>query len=121
MTTKSRNIVLISLITFLIAVIVLSIVFGERIQSNDKPVYEANGGYLFTFNIECVDTSGNLLKTDTMTGNETGWSFAPPEIDGYETTCKKITRNDITDWFFPPSNYDREATGSYIVVYLPID
>lgn len=118
MTTKSRNIILISLIAFLALVVSLSIIFADEIQKqNDSPALEANGGYLFTFSIECVDTNGNLLKTDTMTGNGTAWSYAPPAIDGYSTTCKSISMRDITDWYYPPSNYDREATGTYIVVY----
>lgn len=78
------------------------------------------GGYLFSFNVECVDESGNLLKTQKFTGNGTLWSFEPPEVDGYTTTCASITRDDITNWRYPASHYVREANGSIRVVYSPI-
>jgi len=119
MTTKSRNIILVSFLAFLALIISLSFVFSEEISQQKTVTPQITGGYLFNFDIKCVDSDGNVLKTVSQTGNGTAWSFAPPEIEGYTTTCESITRNDISNWFYPPSHYDRKASGSLTVVYTP--
>ena len=103
----------------LIAIIIVHILVIWELHLATQPE-GITGGYLFSFNVECVDESGNLLKTQKFTGNGTLWSFEPPEVDGYTTTCASITRDDITNWRYPASHYVREANGSIRVVYSPI-
>ena len=104
---------------FLAVVVTVSLLFADKLPHATQPE-GITGGYLFSFNVECVDESGNLLKTQKFTGNGTLWSFEPPEVDGYTTTCASITRDDITNWRYPASHYVREANGSIRVVYSPI-
>lgn len=78
--------------------------FADKLPHATQPE-GITGGYLFSFNVECVDESGKILKTQKFTGNGTLWSFEPPEVDGYTTTCASITRDDITNWRYPASHY----------------
>jgi len=117
MTTKSSKFVLASLLAFIALVIVFSMAFSDRIAAQKTSAPQIGGGYLFNFNIECVDTDGNVLCTETLTGNGTAWSFATPVIEGYTADRVSIAKDDVTNWNFPASNYQREATGSCTVVY----
>lgn len=119
MSTKSQTVFAICFGLFLAVVVTVSLLFADRLPYATQPE-GITGGYLFSFNVECVDESGNLLKTQKFTGNGTLWSFEPPEVDGYTTTCASITRDDITNWRYPASHYVREANGSIQVVYSPI-
>ena len=89
------------------------------VRKGEGDRYELISGHRRKY-VECVDESGKILKTQKYTGNGTLWSFEPPEVDGYTTTCASITRDDITNWRYPASHYVREANGSIRVVYSPI-
>ena len=94
MSTKSQTVFAICFGLFLAVVVTVSLLFADRLPYATQPE-GITGGYLFSFNVECVDESGNLLKTQKFTGNGTLWSFEPPEVDGYTTTCASITREDV--------------------------
>ena len=119
MSNKSQTIFAVCFGLFLAVVVTVSLLFADRLPYATQPE-GITGGYLFSFNVECVDESGKILKTQKYTGNGTLWSFEPPEVDGYTTTCASITRDDITNWRYPASHYVREANGSIRVVYSPI-
>ena len=119
MSTKSQTVFAICFGLFLAVVVTVSLLFADKLPHATQPE-GITGGYLFSFNVECVDERGNLLKTQKLTGNGTLWSFEPPEVDGYTTTGTSITRDDITNWRYPASHYVREANASIRVVYSPI-
>ena len=119
MSTKSQTVFAVCFGLFLAVVVTVSLLFADKLPHATQPE-GITGGYLFSFNVECANESGNLLKTQKFTGNGTLWSFEPPEVDGYTTTCASITRDDITNWRYPASHYVREANGSIRVVYSPI-
>lgn len=97
MSTKSQTVFAICFGLFLAVVVTVSLLFADKLPHATQPE-GITGGYLFSFNVECVDESGKILKTQKYTGNGTLWSFEPPEVDGYTTTCASITRDDITNW-----------------------
>lgn len=86
MSTKSQTVFAVCFGLFLAVVVTVSLLFADKLPHATQPE-GITGGYLFSFNVECVDESGNLLKTQKFTGNGTLWSFEPPEVDGYTTTC----------------------------------
>ena len=104
MSTKSQTVFAICFGLFLAVVVTVSLLFADKLPHATQPE-GITGGYLFSFNVECVDESGKILKTQKFTGNGTLWSFEPPEVDGYTTTCASITRDDITNWRYPASHY----------------
>lgn len=94
MSTKSQTIFAVCFGLFLAVVVTVSLLFADKLPHATLPE-GITGGYLFSFNVECVDESGKILKTQKFTGSGTLWSFEPPEVDGYTTTCASITRDDI--------------------------
>ena len=82
MSTKNQTVFAICFGLFLAVVVTVSLLFADRLPYATQPE-GITGGYLFSFNVECVAESGNLLKTQKFTGNGTLWSFEPPEVDGY--------------------------------------
>ncbi len=116
MEVKTQRIIGISLVVFCAIVITVSLCFGDRLPKSPPP-QGITHGYLFAFDVNCVDESGDLIKTVKMEGNGTLWSFEPPEIEGYTTERMSITRDDITNWSYPASNYIRKAGGSIVVQY----
>lgn len=119
MSVKSQRIFTVGFIAFLAIIMVVSFLFADKLPHMKEPE-GITGGYLFTFQVQCVDEAGKTIATKSMTGNGTLWSFEPPELEGYTTECKSITRSDITNWSYPPSHYDREAHGSITVLYSPL-
>lgn len=108
MSTKSQTVFAICFGLFLAVVVTVSLLFADRLPYATQPE-GITGGYLFSFNVECVDESGNLLKTQKFTGNGTLWSFEPPEVDGYTTTS------------FPrPQGYKQGNVHSTTVIIAPI-
>lgn len=91
MSYKSQTIFAVCFGLFLVVVVTVSLLFADKLPHATQPE-GITGGYLFSFNVECVDESGNILKTQKFTGNGTLWSFEPPEVDGYtsvtEHKCK---------------------------------
>lgn len=104
MSTKSQTVFAVCFGLFLAVVVTVSLLFADKLPHATQPE-GITGGYLFSFNVECVDESGKILKTQKYTGNGTLWSFEPPEVDGYTTTCASITRDDITNWRYPACNF----------------
>ena len=82
MSTKSQTVFAICFGLFLAVVVTVSLLFADKLPHATQPE-GITGGYLFSFNVECVDESGKILKTQKFTGNGTLWSFEPPEVDGY--------------------------------------
>ena len=74
MSTKSQTVFAICFGLFLAVVVTVSLLFADRLPYATQPE-GITGGYLFSFNVECVDERGNLLKTQKLTGNGTLWSF----------------------------------------------
>ena len=101
---------------FLISVVSLSFVFTDSIPHNTETP-QITGGYLFSFDVRCVDEDGNLLKNVSFLENGTAWAVDVPEIDGFPPGCTSITRDMVTNWFYPPSHYARKATGSITIQY----
>ena len=103
MSTKSQTVFAVCFGLFLAVVVTVSLLFADKLPHATQPE-GITGGYLFSFNVECVDESGNLLKTQKFTGNGTLWSFEPPEVDGYTTTCASITRDDNLQYALTGNN-----------------
>lgn len=116
MTKKAQTIFTVCVVAFLISVVSLSFVFADSIQHNTETP-QITGGYLFSFDVRCVDEEGNLLKNVSFLENGTAWAADVPEIDGFTPGCTSITRDMVTNWFYPPSHYARKATGSITIQY----
>ena len=82
MSTKSQTVFAVCFGLFLAVVVTVSLLFADKLPHATQPE-GITGGYLFSFNVECVDENGKILKTQKFTGNGTLWSFEPPEVDGY--------------------------------------
>lgn len=116
MSRKTQSIIAVSFGLFLAVVITVSLLFADKLPHASQPEGIACG-YLFSFDVECVDESGNVLKVEKLTGNGTLWTLKPPEIQGYTTDCKGITE-DVTNWRYPASHYVRKAHSSIQVVCI---
>lgn len=104
MTKKAQTIFTVCFVAFLISVVSLSFVFADSIPHNTETP-QITGGYLFSFDVRCVDEEGNLLKNVSFLENGTAWAVDAPEIDGFTPGCTSITRDMVTNWFYPPSHY----------------
>ena len=116
MTKKAQTIFTVCFVAFLISVVSLSFVFTDSIPHNTETP-QITGGYLFSFDVRCVDEEGNLLKNVSFLENGTAWAVDVPEIDGFTPGCTSITRDMVTNWNYPASNYIRKATGSITIQY----
>ncbi len=119
MSTRTQTIIAVCVGLFVALVMTVSLLFEDKLPHMTQPE-GTTGGYLYTFNVECVDENGKVLGVEKLRGNGTLWTLEPPEIEGYTTDCKGITREDVTNWRYPASHYVREAHGSIQVVYSPI-
>lgn len=116
MTKKAQTIFTVCFVAFLISVVSLSFVFADSIPHNTETP-QITGGYLFSFDVRCVDEEGNLLKNVSFLENGTAWAVDAPEIDGFTPGCTSITRDMVKNWNYPPSHYARKATGSITIQY----
>ena len=62
MSTKSQTIFAVCFGLFLAVVVTVSLLFADKLPHATLPE-GITGGYLFSFNVECVDESGKILKT----------------------------------------------------------
>lgn len=67
MSNKSQTVFAVCFGLFLAVVVTVSLLFADKLPHATQPE-GITGGYLFSFNVECVDESGNLLKTQKYTG-----------------------------------------------------
>lgn len=67
MSRKTQSIIAVSFGLFLAVVITVSLLFADKLPHASQPEGIA-GGYLFSFDVECVDESGNVLKVEKLTG-----------------------------------------------------
>lgn len=70
MTKKAQTIFTVCFVAFLISVVSLSFVFADSIPHNTETP-QITGGYLFSFDVRCVDEDGNLLKNVSFLENGT--------------------------------------------------
>ena len=68
MSTKSQTVFAICFGLFLAVVVTVSLLFVDILPHDTHPE-GITGGYLFSFNVECVNESSNLLKTQKFSGN----------------------------------------------------
>lgn len=94
MTKKAQTIFTVCFVAFLISVVSLSFVFADSIPHNTETP-QITGGYLFSFDVRCVDEDGNLLKNVSFLENGTAWAVDVPEIDGFTPGCTSITRDMV--------------------------
>ena len=116
MTKKAQTIFTVCFVAFLISVVSLSFVFADSISHNTETP-QITGGYLFSFDVRCVDEDGNLLKNVSFLENGTAWAVDVPEIDGFTPGSTSITRDMVKNRNYPASNYIRKATGSITIQY----
>lgn len=90
MTKKAQTIFTVCFVAFLISVVSLSFVFADSIPHNTETP-QITGGYLFSFDVRCVDEDGNLLKNVSFLENGTAWAVDVPEIDGFTPGCTSIS------------------------------
>ena len=67
MSNKSQTIFAVCFGLFLAVVVTVSLLFADKLPHATQPE-GITGGYLFSFNVECVDESGKILKTQKYTG-----------------------------------------------------
>lgn len=99
MTKKAQTIFTVCFVAFLISVVSLSFVFADSIPHNTETP-QITGGYLFSFDVRCVDEDGNLLKNVSFLENGTAWAVDVPEIDGFTPGCTSITRDMVPELVF---------------------
>ena len=95
MTKKAQTIFTVCFVAFLISVVSLSFVFADSIPHNTETP-QITGGYLFSFDVRCVDEDGNLLKNVSFLENGTAWAVDVPEIDGFTPGSETVKEQRST-------------------------